>query len=83
MTDETTYDELMEWFTMRREIEFLYKGVSYAFLSVKGGFVLVRENRIVTDVYVDYMALAHEAVIDGILFLELFKKQEIEITMVF
>ncbi len=83
MPDETTYDELMEWFTMRREIEFLYKGVSYAFLSVKGGFVLVRENRIVTDVYVDYMALANEAAIDGILFLELFKKQEIEITMVF
>ncbi|GGJ13076.1 hypothetical protein [Paenibacillus hunanensis] len=83
MTDETTYDELMEWFTMRREIEFLYKGVSYAFLSVKGGFMLVRENRIVTDVYVDYMVLAHEVAIDGVLFLELFKKQEIEITMVF
>ncbi len=82
MTDETTYDELMEWFTMRREIEFLYKGVSYAFLSVKGGFVLVCENRIVTDVYVDYMVLANEAAIDGMLFLGLFKRQKIEITLV-
>ncbi|MEW4370117.1 hypothetical protein [Paenibacillus kandeliae] len=45
MNDETTYDELMEYFTMRRKIEFLYKDISYAFLSVKGGFVLVRENR--------------------------------------
>ncbi|WP_411342754.1 hypothetical protein ACE3MZ_13895 [Paenibacillus sp. WLX1005] len=82
MNDETTYDELMEYFTMQREIEFLYKGISYAFLSVKGGFVLVRENRIVTDVYAHPMELAHEAVVDGTPFLELFQRQEIEIALV-
>lgn len=78
-----TYNELLEFFEQQREIEFTYKEKSYAFLSVKDGFVLVCMNKIITPVYEDYSKLAHEACIDKVLFLELFQNDQIEITTIF
>ncbi|WP_458122112.1 hypothetical protein [Paenibacillus sp. Z6-24] len=78
-----TYEELMEFFTQQREIEFMYQGKLYAFLQMKGGFVLVCENRSITPVYMDYTRLANEAEIEGTLFLQLFQESRIEITTVF
>lgn len=78
-----TYNELLEFFEQQREIEFTYNEKPYAFLSVKDGFVLVCMNKIISPVYKDYSKLAHEVHIDEVPFLELFKKNRIEITTVF
>lgn len=80
--NEITYQEIIEFFQQHREIEFYYQDKLYAFLSHKGGFVLVCENKTITPTFETYEEMVDKSLINGKKFLERFKNNEITIAAV-